>query len=124
MPANDLKKMPVGQVSYGAGKLSQATLARVDYSNGARLTHSLRFSPSGIVIGNREVGGAIDIQIDEDGLERDWINLAIAGTVKQCRFEIPQQEIAIIIVLTRIELEMRNGDAVTLRVAFVGKIEA
>lgn len=124
MPNTDLPKYPSGQISFGAGKLAQATLARVDYSNGAALRHTLRFSPSGIVIGNREVGGALDIIISEDGLERDWITLAITGEVKQARFELPLQDVGILVVISRIEIEMRNGAEVTLRVSFVGKIEA
>ena len=120
--ANDLLDYPRGQISLGTGKLAQATMTRMTYTQGRRLKHTIRRSPSGFVTGNHEVSGSISTIIDEEGPERDYFALVKSGAQKQFRYEIPGQGVVVVGVFSQVSAEIPTDDAVSVSADFVGKL--
>jgi hypothetical protein len=121
---DDFLDHPSGQISLAQGKLSQATLARCSYTNNGKLLHTLKRSPAGFNLGNKEVSGSIETVISKDGMERNYFDLVKNGEQKQFRFEIPAATVAIKGIFTQVELEVPVGDAVKVRTQFIGKFES
>ena len=119
--ANDKLPMFVkGQISIGNGQLQFATTAKFSASNGAKLKHSMRRSPSGFVLGHNEVTGSLELDLTADGPERDWLKFLVKGEMKQALFEIPNMDTALNIVVSSTDIDMPSDDAIHQTVAFIG----
>lgn len=115
MAENQLLRYPRGQMKMG-GDLVQVSEASFSMNTNVRLVHTLRKSPSGVVIGNKECSFSFTAQIDEDGLERDWILLNFKGTVKTFQFILPAATALVALgVVGSCEVAMPSGEPVTLR---------
>jgi len=122
MADSELKRHPRGQIALGAGELQQATLGDFTFTNNAKLKHTLRKTPSGVVLGTRECSGTIEVNLDEDGPERDWIGLVESGESKNFRFKMPLLTRTIEGVCSSVNAKLPLDDAVTLTISFVGKL--
>jgi hypothetical protein len=120
--SDELQQFPRGVVAMGNGDLTQVTNLKVKASNNAKLKHSLRKSPSGFVLGNKECSGSFDLDVPETGEERDWWGMVKDGTVKQLRIKIPGTTKAINIVASDLDLELPTDDAIHETVSFIGEI--
>jgi hypothetical protein len=114
--------MPRGQVTVGNGTLQFASTARVSARNGAKLKHALRKSPSGVTLGNNEADGELTLDISEDGPERNFWKLLASGEVTEFIYEIPADDQAFEAVVSQIDVDFPNDDAVTKRVAWIGAL--
>lgn len=121
MANDELKKFPRGQLSFGAGDLTQVTNVDVDATNGAKVKHSLKRNPSGIVIGNKEVTVTFDSEIDEDGMERDYYLRWESGETVNLRLKVPQLTKAFVGVISNVKASGPLDDAVKVSVTAVGK---
>ena len=89
MAESDIKSYPRGAVSLGNGDLIQVTNLSWSQTNNASLKHTLAQSPSGKVLGNKEVTGSFTSIIDEDGPERDYFVRVDSGEEVNMRFKLP-----------------------------------
>lgn len=118
--ADNLKQYPRGQMKM-AGDLVQVTDATFRLTNNAKLMHTLRKSPSGISVGNKESSFDFTAIIDEDGPERDWEELAFKGEIKTFQFIKPAADASVVVgVISQIEISMPNGEPVSIRGTGVG----
>lgn len=115
-----LVQYPRGQINVGQGTLQFAASAKFSYVNGAKVKHSLRRPGAGVVLGNPEVTGSIELDITENGPERDFFFMVRKGEVKQFVFDIPADSKAINAVVSGIDVDMPVDDAVKQTVNFVG----
>ena len=123
MATNELKNYPRGQIAIGNGDLQQATLARFNYTNNGKLKHTLRKSPSGFVLGTTECTGSFDLEIDEDGPERQAFDRITDGVVTNFRFKMPLVTKTIEGIMTSVDVEEPLDDAVRFSVSFIGKLK-
>jgi hypothetical protein len=123
MSDSELKQHPRGQIAIGGGELQKATMGRFTVTNNAKLKHTLRFSPSGYVLGNKECSGTIEVDVDEDGLESDWYEDIENGQRKLFRFKIPTLLKQIDGVCSSADTELPLDDACKLTVSFIGKLK-
>jgi hypothetical protein len=90
MASNDqLVQFPRGQVSFGSGPLQNCTDFSSTTTNGGKLVSTLRRNPGGFVLGKKAVSFDMNLQVDEDGDERDWEDLVDKGTPQTIRLKIP-----------------------------------
>jgi hypothetical protein len=120
--SDELLNYPRGTVATGNGDLTQVTNLKGKYSNGAKLKHSLRKSPSGYTLGVKECSGSFDLEIPESGEERDYWSLVKDGTVKRLRIKIPGTTKAINIVVSDLDFELPSDDAIKETVSFIGEL--
>lgn len=119
--ADTLKEYPRGSVAMGSGDLASVSNLKVKFSNGAKLVHTIRESPSGVVRGHKEVSGTFDVVVDSAGEERDWWGLVKSGEVKQFRVKMPGEVKNIAIASSDVDLEIPSDGPISETVAFVGK---
>lgn len=124
MADQELKRYPRGQIAIGNGDLQQATLARFSFTNNGKLKHTLRKSPSGVVLGTRECTGSFELEIDEDGPEREVFDAIGEGTIQNFRFKMPTLTKTIEGIFTSVDVEEPLDDAVRFTVNFIGKLKA
>lgn len=123
MANNELRQYPRGQLAIGNGTLQQATLARFSYTNNGKLKHTLRNSPSGFVLGTRECSGSFDLEIHEDGPEREVFDAIQNGELKNFRFKMPTITKTIEGIYVSVDVEAPLDDAVKFTVNFIGKLK-
>lgn len=124
MATSELKVYPRGQISFGPGDLVQAINVTFTSTSNAKLVHTLKKTPSGVVLGNREFTGKFDTVIDEDGPEREYFDRVRAGQRVTARLKLPGNVTKVSeIVLTSIDGEMPLDDSVKLTVNFIGVLQ-
>jgi len=121
MSTSEIKFFPRAQISMGAGDLVQVTSFSYSYTNNAKLKHSLKRSPSGKTLGNKEVSGKFHMEIDEDGPERDVHARIDTGEEVNLRFKLPSYTKNFVGLLSSVDVEGPLDDAVSFDVAFLGK---
>lgn len=119
---SELKNHPRGQIGFGAGDLQSATLGKFTVTNNGKLKHTLKLSPSGFVKGNTECSGTIEMDISEDGLERDVFDLVESGTEVPFRFKMPGLSKTIAGKAVSVDSDFPTDDAVHIVFSFVGKL--
>jgi hypothetical protein len=87
--ADDVLNYPKAAIAMGNGDLVQVTNFNFDFTNNAKLKHTLRRKVAGVVKGNEEGTLKFDLEIDETGPERDYFNLIKTGEIKQVRAKLP-----------------------------------
>jgi hypothetical protein len=120
--SDDLAQYPRGAVAMGNGDLIQVTNVKLKLSNGAKLKHTLRKSPSGFVLGHLECSGSMEIEIPETGAEKDYWTMVQNGDVNQIRLKLPADTRAVNIVASSMDLELPSDDAIKQTVEFVGEV--
>ena len=123
MAAQELKRYPRGQIAIGNGDLQQAVLARFTFTNNAKLKHTLRKTPSGFVLGTREATGSFDLEIDEDGPEREVFEAIRGGEIKNFRYKMPTITKTIEGIFVSVDVEEPLDDAVKFTVNWIGKLK-
>lgn len=78
-----LTSFPRGQISINGGKSRQATDFDAKHANGVKMKPTLRRSAGGFVDGAEQMTGTMNIAVDADGDEFDFIGA--------CRYKIPVQ---------------------------------
>ena len=121
MATSEIPFFPRGQLSLGAGDLVQVTNVSFTFNRNTKLKHSLKRSPSGKVQGNRELSGKFDVEIDEDGPERDYFSRVDSGEEVNMRLKLPGLTKNVVGVLSSLDGEMPLDDACKLTVNWVGK---
>lgn len=121
MAGSEVPVYPRGQISFGAGDLIQVTNVTWTYTNNAKLKHTLKKTPSGKVMGTKELSGSFTAIIDEDGFERDYISRVDSGEEVSMRLKLPQVTKSIVGFLTGIDGDMPLDDAVEVTVNWSGK---
>ena len=111
---------PRGQISLGAGDLTQVTDIKFDFKRNTKLKHTLKKSPSGKVLGVREVTGSFDVIVDEDGPEREYFARVDSGEEVNMRLKLPGVTKNFVGCLTDLSGELPLDDAVKLTVSFAG----
>lgn len=124
MAESEIPYFPRGQISFGAGDLVQVTSVSYSYTNNGKLKHSLKRSPSGKVLGTKEVTGSFSVDIDEDGPEREYFARVDSGEEVSMRLKLPGLTKNIVGFLTSIDGEIPLDDACTLKVNFAGKFSS
>lgn len=119
MADNQVPYMPRGQVSVGSGTLQFATTASFTADNGAKLKHSLRRSPCGYTKGVNEISGKIELDISEDGPERDFWQMYKDGKPVEFIFEIPNDDRTLNCVTKTIATDFPNDDSVHQSIDFI-----
>lgn len=122
MADSNLPLFVKGQVSIGSGQLQFSTTAKFSATNGAKLKHSMRRSPSGVVMGHNEITGSIELDVSADGPERDWWLMLSKGQLKQALFEAPKDDVALNIVVTGIDRDHPSDDAIHQTVNFIASL--
>lgn len=113
---------PRGGIAMGNGDLVQVTNVKGKYTNGAKLKHSIKKTPSGYTLGHREVSGTFETEVPEGGMERDWWDLVRNGTVKQVRIKFPGTTKALDIVCSDLDFELPSDDAIKKTIGFIGQL--
>lgn len=124
MADSELKLYPRGQLSFGPGDMAQVTSVRMSFTNSGKLKHTLKKSPSGKVLGNKEVSGSFDMEIDEDGPEREVFDRIRTGSDVNLRLKIPKVTKNIVVFLTSVDLDIPLDDAVKFTVNYLGKMSS
>lgn len=122
LPNEDLVLFHPGQVSLGAGKLRDATMADFEYTNDAKLEHSLMRSPNGVVIGVKECKGSFEVVVGEKGPERDYLGLCQSGQITKMQYEIPTLNCEIALVIGSVKVALKTGESIKFTIGFVGKL--
>lgn len=105
------------------GDLAQVTNFKVKLTNGAKLKHTLRKSPSGVVFGHRECSGSFDVEVPEGGEERGYWEMVANQEIKQIRIKIPGRTLAVDIATSDIEMELPSDDAIKITCTYVGDLK-
>jgi hypothetical protein len=122
MAESDIKSYPRGAVSLGNGDLIQVTNLSWSQTNNASLKHTLAQSPSGKVLGNREVTGSFTSIIDEDGPERDYFVRVDSGEEVNMRLKLPGGITKNFVgLLNTLDGSIPLDDAVEFTVNFMGR---
>lgn len=120
--ADPLPYYPKGRIALGNGDLMDVENVKITVKNGAKLKHTLRRSPSGVVLGVKEVELSFEGTVSEAGYERDYIGAVLAGTVKQLRIKVPGETLTFTGVPTERGQELPLDDAIKFNVSWVGKV--
>lgn len=121
MASSEIPFFPRGQISFGAGDLVQVTNVTFTYTANTKLKHSLKRSPSGKVVGNKELSGKFDVELDEDGPEREYFARVDSGEEVSMRLKLPNLTKNVVGALVGIDGEMPLDDACKLTVNWIGK---
>jgi len=116
-------KYPQAFLAQGNGDLMQVTDFTVTVSNKGKQQHTLRRPQAGVVKGKPETKVSFNFAIDEDGIERPYIEDVLDGTIRQLRVKLPGgKTITIDGMYTDCTLNGPLEDATNGSAAFVGKI--
>jgi hypothetical protein len=118
--SDTMLKYPKAAIAQGAGDLVQVTNFNLDYTNNAKLKHTLRRKASGITLGVEEGTLKFDIEIDESGMERDYITFVKTGAVKQVRAKLPGGTTLVLKgAYSQFSLDQPMDDACKLSMTFI-----
>lgn len=121
--ADDFKRYPKGVISHKVGDLQQCTTFKVSSKNGAKLKHTLRRTPSGYVLGVQEVTLSFELEIHEDGPERDFYSSHKSGAKESFRLKFPGETYKFTGVSTTHDMDSPLDDAVKKSLEYVGRLE-
>lgn len=121
--ADTFKRYPKGVISHKVGDLQQCTNFKLSVKNGAKLKHTLRRSPSGWVLGTVEGTLSFDMEIDEDGPERNFHRALISGEAQGFRLKFPGETFKITGVVSSRDIDAPLDDAVKVSVEVLCKVE-
>lgn len=124
MAVTELPFFPRGQLSFGAGDLTQVSDVSFNFTNNGSLRHTLKRSPAGKVLGNTELSGSFTVLVDEDGPERDYFTRVENGEDVSMRLKLPGVTKNIVGFLTSIDGTIPVDNAVELSVSFSGRFSA
>lgn len=119
--SDGLPVYPNGEFSIGAGPLDEVTDVSFRYSNGAKLHHTIRKSPAGVILGDVDCSGSFSYKVPEDGPEFDALTNIESGKVLQGRLKIPTANVTASIVVTSANITMRRGDGISFSCDYIGK---
>ncbi len=123
MPNREQKKYPQAFLAQGNGDLMQVTDFNVTTSNKGKQVHTLRQPQAGVVKGKPETKVTFNFVIDEDGIERPYIEDVLDGTIRQLRGKLPGgKTVTIDGMYTDCALNAPLEDATNGSCTFVGKI--
>lgn len=117
------KVYPRGQIALGNGDLTQVTDVKLDDSNEAKNVHTLRESPSGVVVGKKEHALSFNAVVDAGGFEQDYFKLLMDGTIKQVRIKVPGETITFTGVVSKRSLELPLDTEIKYSIDMVGRSE-
>src|SRR5262245_9886498 len=120
--ADDFKIYPRGSIAFGNGDLVQVTNVKVETTNNARLKHTLRKKGAGVTLGVEETTISFDMEINEDGPEKNYLKSIKTGEIKQLRVKIPEETITCNGVFTKRSLELPLDDAIKATIDFIGTL--
>lgn len=121
MAAQELKQFPRGQIAIGGGDLQQTTNFEWDYSNNAKLVHTLRKrAPAGVVLGNESVTFSGQMVVDEDGPEIDLFDAVATGNFFVVRLKMPGLTKGILGVINNVKGRFTLEDGVQFDYSGVG----
>lgn len=123
MAAKEQLKYPQAYLAQGNGDLMQVTDFTISTSNKGKQQHTLRRPQAGVVKGKPETKVTFNFAIDEEGIERPYIEDVLDGTIRQLRAKLPGgKTIAIDGMYTDCNLDGPLEDATKGSCTFVGKI--
>jgi hypothetical protein len=120
--ADLLPYYPKGRIALGNGDLYDVENVKITIKNGAKLKHTLRRSPSGVVKGVLESELNFEGIVSEAGYERDYIGKILNGTVTQLRIKVPGETITFTGVPTERSQELPLDDAIKFTVNWIGAV--
>jgi hypothetical protein len=122
LPDEDMLTHSRGQVVIAGSRVIQCVMARCSIKKGAKVKHTLNRQGNAIVYGNAEVSGTIELDLTDEGPERDWIGELLSQKKYNTHYEIPLYNIHFQIGLDTADVEMPLDDAIKLTLNFVGAI--
>lgn len=109
-----------GQIALDSGDLLDVVNVKVDHTNGGKLVHTIRKTPSGVTLGTKEATVSYDTVVGQNGAERDYATMVKKGTVKRLRIKVPGETITITGIYTTRSFDLPLDDAIKLSLSFIG----
>lgn len=122
LPVESLIEHSRGQLVISGSRARSATMASFQIVTGAKVKHTLAVQANGIVYGNAEAKVTIEVDISDEGPERDWISDLLSHKIRNVVFEIPKVGITFQVGVDSIDGKMPLDDAVNLTINCVGKV--
>lgn len=123
MADSELKQYPRGQIAIAGGDLQQTTNFEYDYTNNAKLVHTLRkAAPSGFVMGNQAIAFSGSMVVDEDGPEFKLFDAVKRGTPLVMRAKMPGLTHGINGVINSAKVRFTLEDGVQIDYAGIGSL--
>lgn len=123
MSAEPQKLYPRGFIAMGNGDLIQVTNVKIDHTNNAKQVHTIRRKGAGITMGVEETTVTFDAVVDEEGPERDYLQMLKRGSIRQLRVKIPGETITINGVVSQLSKELPLDDSIKFSITFIGHTE-
>lgn len=118
----DILTYPRARVALDNGDLVDVTNVKLDSTNNAKLVHTLRRSPAGVVLGNHETTVSMDVAVSEEGLEREYLDMVRTGTVKQVRLKVPGKTLTVEGKFSDFGIEGPVDAEIKTTLKFIGKL--
>lgn len=120
--SDEMLYYPKGRIAMGAGDLMDVESIKTNIKNNAKLKHTIRRSPSGVVMGTKEGSCSFDAILSEKGYERDYVSAILNGTIKQIRIKVPGETVTMSGVFTERDNDIPLDDAIKYSIQFIGKV--
>lgn len=115
---------PKSHIALGAGDLVQVTNFRLATTNDAKKKATLRKRNAGFTLGVETSTLSFDMEIDEEGVERDYLNMIRTGETQKVRIALPGgQQRVFTGVATSETLEQPLDDALKASIEMIGGVE-
>ncbi len=122
--SDTMRLFPKAAIAQGAGDLVSVTNFNVDFTNNAKVKHTLRRKAAGITLGNEECTVKFDLEADETGLERDFITDVKRGTIKQLRIKLPGATTLVCKgAYSQASIDQPMDDACKVSMTFIGSLD-
>lgn len=115
---------PQAYLAMENGDLQQVTDFRITLSVNARILHLFRQPASGLIFGPQEARGSFNFAIDEEGIERRYVDALLNRKRKQLRAKLPGGQILILRMgFAAVDLDGPLDDATKGSCTWLGRCE-
>lgn len=115
---------PKSRIALGAGDLVQVTNFTADTTNNAKVKHTLRKKAAGATTGTEETSLKFDMDVDENGIERDYLTMIKTGTTQKVRCALPGGETRLFTgIASKETIDQPLDDAMKVSIEMVGRFE-
>lgn len=115
---------PKAHIALGAGDLQQVTNWRLAITNDGKKKATLRKRNAGFTLGVETSTLSFDMEIDEEGIERDYLAMIRTGTTQKVRCALPGgQQLMFVGIATSKTLEQPLDDALKVSIEMIGATE-
>jgi hypothetical protein len=123
MANGEFLNYPKARIALGAGDLVQVTKFNLKTTNGAKLKHTLRRRGAGKTMGVVESTLSFDLDVDEDGIERDYLDMILTGEDQTVSIKLPGGETRTFVgTATSETVDQPIDDACTVSIEMIGNV--